>query len=322
MCGKTFVIVSAGLMTATTALHASEDNPKAESKLPEVFVTDTEGNITWQPTAGGLNKYKIVLPRAGVSQAIKYQDTSELFYLSEVLENSFVNSSSPKHWVDLSLTPALSSVKLHWPISDLFSAKMQLNYGDGAKLSYSISGSMITSATPYRYNNVGLSLGDQNELMVNGSILNIGETSEQFYAASISDTHSSRYSASYGQRIWNALGDFNTAWAIGRADGVGFASIQLERDINQSLGFVRLTTKSGTSPQFDLGMQYNLGGEKNSNWRVLVSTNEDGYSALDGPSLGAHRRVNLSNLWRPIVTIDALSSAVPSELVSDQLAIN
>ena len=220
MCGKTFVIVSAGLVTATTALHALEDNPKAESKLPEVFVTDTEGNITWQPTAGGLNKYKIVLPRAGISQAIKYQDTSELFYLSEVLESSFVNSSSPEHLVDLSLTPALSSVKLNWPISDIFSAKIQLNYGDGAKLSYSISGSIITSATPYRYNNVGLSLGDQNELTVNGSILNIGETSEQFYAASISDTYSSRYSASYGQRNWNSLGDFNTAWAIGRADGV------------------------------------------------------------------------------------------------------
>jgi hypothetical protein len=322
MCGKTFVIVSAGLMTATTALHASEDNPKAESKLPEVFVTDTEGNITWQPTAGGLNKYKIVLPRAGISQAIKYQDTSELFYLSEVLESSFVNSSSPKHWVDLLVTPALSSIKLHWPISDIFSAKIQLNYGDGAKLSYSISGSMVTSATPYRYNDVGLSLGDQNELTVNGSILNTGETSEQFYTASISDTYNSRYSVSYGQRNWNAFGDFNTAWAIGRAEGVGFASIQLERDINQSLGFVRLTTKSGTSPQLDLGMRYNLGGAKNSNWRVLVSTNEDGYSALDGPSLGAHRRVNLSNLWRPIVTIDALRSAVSSAQVSDKLAIN
>jgi hypothetical protein len=322
MCGKTFVIMAAGLITATTALHASEDVSKKEIRLHEVLVTDTEGNITWQPTAGGLNKYKIVLPHAGISQAIKYQDTSELFYLSEILEGPFVNSSSPKHWVDLLLTPALSSVKLNWPISDIFSAKIQLNYGDGAKLSYSISGSMITSATPYRYNNVSLSLGDQNELTVNGSILNIGETSEQFYTASISDTYNSRYSASYGQRNWNAFSDFNTAWAIGRAEGIGFASIQLERDINQSLGFVRLTTKSGTSPQLDLGMRYNLSGAKNSNWRVLVSSNEDGYSALDGPSLGAHRRVNLSNLWRPIMTIDALSSAVPSELVSDKLAIN
>jgi hypothetical protein len=158
--------------------------------------------------------------------------------------------------------------------------------------------------------------------MVNGSTLNIGETSEQFYAAYISDTYSSRYSASYGQRNWNTLGDFNTAWAIGRADGAEFASFQLERDINQNLGFVRLTTKSGTSPQLDLGMRYNLGGAKNINWRVLVSSNEDGYSALDGPSLGAHRRVNLSNLWRPIVTIDALSSAVPTELVSNKLAID
>jgi hypothetical protein len=322
MCGKTFVIVAAGLMTATTSLHASEDDPKEESKLHEELVTDTKGNIIWQPTAGGLNKYKIVLPRAGISQAIKYQDTSELFYLSEVLETPFVNSSSPKYWVDLSLTPALSSVKLHWSISDLFSTKMHLNYSDWAKLSYSISGSIITSATPYGFNSVSLSLGDQNELMANGSILNIGETSEQFYAASISDTHSSRYSASYGQRNWNALGDFNTAWAIGRADGVGFASIQLERDINQSLGFVRLTTKSGTSPQLDLGIRYNLGGTKNSNWRILIASNENGYSALDGPSLGAHRRVNLSNLWRPIVTIDALSSAVSSALVSDKLAIN
>jgi len=316
MCNKTFGIIAAGLLTATTALNASE-----EIRLHEILVTDTEGNITWQPTAGGLNKYKIVLPRAGISQAIKYQDTSELFYLSEVLENSFVNSSSPTNWVDFSLTPALSSVKLHWPISDIFSAKIQLNYGDGAKFSYSISGSMITSATPYRYNNVGLSLGDQNELTVNGSILNIGESSEQFYAASISDTYSSGYSASYGQRNWNAFGDFNTAWAIGRADGVGFASFQLERGINQNLGFVRLTTKSGTSPQLDLGMRYNLGGATNSNWSVLVSSNEDGYSALNGPSLGAHRRVNLSNLWRSIVTIDALSSAVPSELVSDKLAV-
>jgi hypothetical protein len=322
MCGKPFFIIAAGLIIATTALHASEDDPKEESKLSEALVTDTEGNITWQPTAAGLNKYKIVLPRAGISQAIKYQDTSELFYLSDVLESSFVNSSSPKHRVDLSLTPAVSSVKIHWPISDLFSAKIQLNYDDEPKLSYSISGNMITSATPYRFNSVSLSLGDQNELMVNGSILNIGETSEKFYAASISDSYSSKYSASYGQRNWNALGDFNTAWAIGRADGVGFASFQFERDINQNLGFVRLTTKSGISPRLDLGMHYNLGGAKNSNWRVLVSSNEGGYSALDGPSLGAHRRVNLSKLWRPIVTIDALNSAVTSELVSDKLAIN
>ena len=322
MCGKTSVIIATGLIIATTALHASEDNPKKARQLPKVLVTDTEGNITWQPTAGGLNKYKIVLPRAGISQAIKYQDTSELFYLSEILENPFVISSSPKHWVDLSLTPVLSSVKLHWPISDIFSAKIQLNYDDGAEFSHSISGSMIAGATPYRYNLVGLSFGDQNELTVNGSILNIGESSEQFYAASILDTHTSRYSASYGQRNWNALGDFNTAWAIGRADGVGFASFQLERNINQSLGFMRLTTRSGTSPRLDLGMQYSLGGAKVGNWRVLISSNEGGYSALDGPSLGAHRRVKLSNLWRPIVTIDALSSVVPSELVSDKLAID
>ena len=34
-------------MSATTALYASEDNPKEESKLPEVLETDTVGNITW-----------------------------------------------------------------------------------------------------------------------------------------------------------------------------------------------------------------------------------------------------------------------------------
>ena len=39
--------------------------------------------IIWRPAVDGLTRYQLRLPRSGVRDALKYQDSSALFYMSK-----------------------------------------------------------------------------------------------------------------------------------------------------------------------------------------------------------------------------------------------
>ena len=76
-----------GLLTATS--HASgllaADVKFAQISLPELAEQVTESgahSAEWQPEIEGLSRYTLTFPTRSIEQALKYQDTSALYYLS------------------------------------------------------------------------------------------------------------------------------------------------------------------------------------------------------------------------------------------------
>ena len=303
----TFIIVGV-LGVAAAALNAADNDRKEVPRHLKKMVADENGNLVWQPTKNGLNKYKVILPRAGISQAIQYEDTSELFYLSEIPEDALNVNSNSRPWGEFLLTPTLNLLSINWPISKMSYGGLQLDYDDTTKLSPSISGHMIAASTPYSYHDVGFSFGNKVELTATGTFLSMGESSEHFYGISVSNLRASNYSISYGQRWWDTFGEFNTAWLAGNANGDSFASVQLEKDIKNGFWFMRFTSQSGTQPRLDLGIQHNLSGAKFGDWRMIMSSTKNINSVLDGPSLATHRRIKLQDSWRTKVTVEAIRS--------------
>ena len=310
MSVKTTTFITAGmLILAADVLNATAtEQQEVRQRLTTALVADAEGNLTWRPSAHGLNKYKVVLPKKGISQAIRYQDTSDLFYLSEISESALTISPNNGLWADLLLSPTLSSLDLNWPISKISYGGLQLVYESATKFSASVSGHITVASTPYSFHDVGLSFGDKNKLTASGAILNMGETNEQFYVASVSDSQTSKYLISYGLRTWDTFDDFNTAWVAGVTNVGPFASFQLERDIKKGFWFMQIASQSGKQPRFGIGAQYDLNSTKSGSWRIVVSSLKDLFFAPSRPTLATHRRKNLSNLWRPAVTVESIRS--------------
>ena len=62
------------------------DMPSAKLFLGNTSLPKEVGTgeaIIWRPTVDGITRYQFRLPRSGVRDALKYQDSSALFYMSK-----------------------------------------------------------------------------------------------------------------------------------------------------------------------------------------------------------------------------------------------
>ena len=265
-----------------------------------------EDELVWRPSAGGLGKFSVVLPEAGIVEALRYSDVSSLYYLSNITEENLTTRPGPI--VDFRLEPDHGSVTLDWAMTPFAYAGLSAVKNKATSLKWSVRSRMIFGSTPHSLNTAILSLGEESTFELQGARLRIDEAAESLYFASTSGEDLSKFSLSYGQRHWDALNGMDFAWTAGVLDNTPFVSLQLEKEVVSARAFIRLSAHSDDNPMLHLGLELSLHNGKWGSWRSTAMSGGRGKTSLDSQSLTTHRRHRLSRLWRRDVTVNTLES--------------
>lgn len=295
------------LVALPAALGATQHDVQAARSDEEPSLSlKKNGDLTWTPSVRGISKYTFNLPQYGVAEAIRFEDTASLFYLSDIKEREFTVIEDLGPFIDITLSPQSNSIELHWPVSRRAFSGIKVTDRDG--LNAYVTGNVITSTTAHSIHQLGVELGEEIEIEVTGTKLNLGESSEQFYQVTASSLHDQRYSISYGQRYWQAVGDLDAAWVIGSDADDLFAVFQLEKNFGTTSAFLRLSTEYNSPPKFEIGLQINFDGGVLGDWRIVASNSVNRNDAINEQSLGKHRYLALAPKWTDTITPRSLSN--------------
>ena len=306
MSGKTKYLASAVILAALPSMlgAAQHEAPKASKEKKRSLSLTKDGDVLWTPSNGGLSKYAFNLPKYGVAEAMRFEDTAALFYLSEISEHEFTVVEYSGPLIEFQFTPKSNSLELSLPVSHRSFAGVKVS--DNKEAHVSITGNIIASTTAHSIHQIGVEFGEEIAIEVSGAKLDLGESSEQFYLATASSLDSQKYSISYGQRYWQAIGDFDAAWTVGSEAGNPFAMVQLEKDLGEANAFLRMSTQSNSSPKLEIGLQVYFDGDSLGDWRVSASNSSIKKTAINDLSLGKHRHIGLADQWTSVITPEAL----------------
>ena len=300
-------IMTCVLVALPAALGATQHDVQAAKSDEEPSLSlKKNGDLTWTPSVRGISKYTFNLPQYGVAEAIRFEDTASLFYLSDIKEREFTVIEDLGPFIDITLSPQSNSIELRWPVSRRAFSGIKVTDRDG--LNAYVTGNIITSTTAHSIHQLGVELGEEIEIEVTGTKLNLGESSEQFYQVTASSLDDQRYSVSYGQRYWQAVGDLDAAWVIGSDADDLFAVFQLEKNFGSTSALLRLSTEYNSPPKFEIGLQINFDGGVLGDWRIVASNSANRNDAINEQSLGKHRYLALAPKWTDTITPRSLSN--------------
>jgi len=252
--------------------------------------------ILWTPVSNRLSRHTLTLPRQGIREAIQYRDTAPLFYLSRVSDGGLSILEDEHGTFDFHLTPNQSRVQYLYPLSKALavSAGIQVEENDVAPL---IAGELrsITGHRGFQQGALGLT-NSSLDLFVARTELNMAETHEKIWTLSL-NSKTSRIA--YGWRWFDVSRDGTLLAEFGLSDADPMLGVQLERRIQDGIGYVGLLTNTASQEtEAFIGIKYDFA----RNTRIRV---ESGQALLSSSaqSLRTLRRNALPNLWRSRIKI-------------------
>ena len=180
---------------------------------PEIHALS--GPIVWRPVSDQLTRFTLTLPTFGIGEAIKYQDTTSLYYLSDVEDKGLSLVKDVNGAFDFYLKPGLSVYQYRHPITP------SISLSPGTKLYEDEHIPILTGE--YRLVTGDLSL-QRNYLEVSSSFVSLtidrtelspSDNLEQIWSASFG---SNLTRMSYGLRWFDVIGNENVLAEIGFID--------------------------------------------------------------------------------------------------------
>ena len=223
-------IVCAGILLASTVYA---DIPSAKLFLGNTSPPKEVGTgeaIIWRPAVDGLTRYQLRLPRSGVRDALKYQDSSALFYMSQTSDLGLQLVRDPAGEIRVSVAPEHSSAKYTRSLTDQFSYHLGVEVSSGtARPSLGASWRNVTGHTQL----------DQTTATLTGSRVDVTWTRTELSSA---DHLERLYSVS------SHAGDFKARFATRWFDFFQSTDMLAEVGVEYQLGKhtqVSATTQSG-----------------------------------------------------------------------------
>jgi len=268
-------------------------------KLRDAVNTNSEANssdpLIWKPKVNGLSRFSLTLPHDGIQDAIRYEDTSSLFYTSLTNDKGLEVIGPEQRGITLNMT--LNEVLLGYEgnFTPQFSYLVGINVNDSdlrpqVNLKYrAVSGPLSLD----RYN-TSLNEDDAEVIWSRTSLIN-DDDAELLRSLGVG---TNGLIASLGMRKFEVLGSNDAAADLQlRNDALTF-STQIERYIGNGFGYVGLSTNVITGKiEIQLGFRMSLDETVNLHLSKL-SPSEN----LMSPSLKGLRRKALPALWRSSVS--------------------
>jgi len=293
-------IVSAGTLLASTVYA---DIPSAKLCLGNTSPPKEVGTgeaIIWRPAIDGLMRYQLRLPRSGVRDALKYQDSSALFYMSQTSDLGLQLVRDQIGEMNISLVPEHSRMKF----THTQSLTHQLSFHLGVEVDSETAGPAFGVSWRNVTNHIQL---DQSTAALTGNRVKVTWTRtklsstdhlERLYSVS---SHAGDFKASFGTRWFDFFQSTDMLAEVGFDDDAFVIGAQLERGIGSAAVFLGAVSNlsSGTT-DFSLGVEYQLGKHA-----TVGATTQTGLISHEAQSLKWLRRAALPSHWRESVKLSA-----------------
>lgn len=302
MCGK----VSAGLLGLIAAsIHASgalaAELKFSQISLPKLAEQVTESgahSAEWQPEIEGLIRYSLTFPTRSIEQALKYQDTSALYYLSRESDPGLGLIAPKNGTFDISYRGNAFQASYVQPFSEALSYHVGVN-AENETASPIIGGHWRNISGHRQLDRIKAGLtGSSADLSWTRTALQSNENAERIYALSASENE---LQASFGTRWFDLFQKTDVLAEVSLNDQDLRLGAQLEHPFGSANGYVGISsTLSSGQSDVVMGLRYALGEN------IKVNAN-DGPGLLSGaaPSLKALRRAALPRLWRENISLES-----------------
>jgi len=290
-------IVALALLVVCGSASAEEALVRASLKVEGVrYSHELRDPVLWTPVSNRLSRHTLTLPRQGIREAIQYRDTAPLYYLSQVNDGGLSIIKDEHATFDFYLTPNQSRVQYLHPLSEAVtvSAGLHVEENDVTPL---IAGELrsITGHRGFQQGALGLT-NSSLDLFMARTELNMAETHEKIWTLSL-NSKTSRIA--YGWRWFDVSRDGTLLAEFGLSDADPMLGVQLERRIQDGIGYVGLLTNTASQEtEAFIGIKYDFA----RNTRIRV---ESGQALLSSSaqSLRTLRRNALPNLWRSRIKV-------------------
>ncbi len=297
-------IITASAWAASAALA---DPPKTQIVLNDLTFASpntASDKIVWKPEAGGLTRYEVNIPLDGVERALKYQDTSELFYMSQKKDVGIGLTNQQNGTFSFSISPQSSTATFSKSWSPAISYHLGVDI-ESNEVAPSLGGSLrhVTGHTQLDQVTVSVSAQRTKGAWARAR-LSWDEKSETLYRVSITDGN---LGASFGMRWFDFFRETDLLTRIALDEGSIKIGGQIERQFGPMHGFLGAATDL-TSDEIGLvvGMQYKFGDLEvsNSKW-------SSEFFSTKAPSLSSVRHLRLASQWRNDIQINSLTAGKP-----------
>jgi len=289
-------------------LHAADQPGSVDHKLhrmspavvSDFFDTTPEADrFVWVPQRQGLSRYGFTIPREGFGQAEIYQDTSDLFYLSDLRDFGLAPGGAPSLSWKAILAKYSIALGLEGSWAPSYRVGVRVQSSAGSKIQGVLRRQLVVSEQTV----VGLSaeIGSSAPLRLVGEAVTLAanEGSELFANLAV-EVGGGLLWGEVGKTWFNVWGnlDLSASTYTHAGDTQGQVMFEYGRP-NYKMSFgVQEVFSSSPSLVLELAVQPKRQGALQSEIVVLNSGLEDSRLSFQRQSLKSFRRVEMAQVWR------------------------
>ena len=260
-------------------------------------------DLVWRPSASELTRFEVILPHAAIEEALRYHDSSSLFYLASVrdlgikllpkLQPTYALSWAPEGLETFARFSVATNYFVTVGASTNGSAPAPL-----AKLDY------VTSPEPLTVSIVTAGFTDSPSIGWARTQLSSDETFE-IYSSLSYEASGGTVAAGYGATWFSCLAEIDCAAGADWAGEEITSEIELRRDFDDFTGVARVTLQNNDRPTFAIGLTRHFG-----NSSAKISSSKHRADILDSVSLKGLRYRGLPAAWHRDISLSGIRDAL------------
>jgi hypothetical protein len=288
------------------SVHAREINQIStdSSKSPvdnidQFFIQNSQKkNVIWAPKIKGKSRYSFSIPKDAYYIAKKHLDTSDLFYLSEIIDNGLkFQSNKPKN-IDIVISENNSNLILSQSI--LFNIKAGLFLKNKEKLSFGVNLNKDFIISKNALSNFGVEQVKDEYTVFNAKFVKLSNNeNSEFYGNINHEFKSDHLNVGIGNTWFDIANQFDLTLGIheqGKKVESEFYATFGDETTKLQIGFDQIKNNSNMNMFFNLKFENTLNKE-NFGTNIIFSSKDSVFS-LRNLSLKSFRKKNLDKLWK------------------------
>ena len=249
----------------------------------------------WKPSSHGLTRFTLTLPHRGIHEAVIYQDTSSLFYLSSVVDNGIALVNDDALSLEIALSPETSSISYRHEITPALALSLGTQLEGSEKVPV-LGGDFrwVAGRNSLQQNSILLSDADLY-LFSSYAKLSADEQTEQIWTLSLG---LDQERLGYGKRWFDIVKSDSLLAEVGFIDEDVVLGWQFELHFASLTGyFGSITNTTSKKTEAFLGIRHNFGVKS----KLRIETGP-GLLANSAQSLRKLRQRLLPTAWRVDLT--------------------
>lgn len=257
-------------------------------------------DVLWSPHTDGFKRFEVILPKTAIEEALRYNDSSTLFYLASVQDVglSFQPEVQPSYSVSYNTQAIELNAQYYIQPNRLVKIGFTQNDTDFLPI---LGVDLINVFDSTSISKLSFGISESVNIGWSRTELSLDETYETYWYISYDTKNTGEFSASYGSTTWSCLGRTDCTYGAGIQNNNLFAGLEFSKSFDQISGFVRFTTEQGVKPEILVGLGTTFGP---LSVNIKSDINED--SLFDTMSLKHLRYQDLSRAWEQDLSLETL----------------